>query len=156
MIAVDDRGAKMRKGAEFMRGSQRHTIDSKNRMFVPAKYRDELGTEIVITKSLTSKCIRVYSLENWKVFEEKISSLPEMASYDVISWLYANSEDMEIDSQGRIALPAQYIKYAGITKNVVSAGVKNYMEIWDEEAFDNKMENTNVDELKNFLIAHGL
>ncbi len=139
-----------------VRGSQRHTIDAKNRLFVPAKYREELGTKIVVTKSLTSKCIRIYSLENWKLFEEKISTLPEMASYEVISWLYANSEDMEIDAQGRLALPVQYLDYAGITKNIVSAGVKDHMEIWDEETFDNKMENTNVDELRNFLIAHGL
>ncbi len=140
-----------------MRGTQRHTIDSKNRLFVPSKYREELGAQVVVAKSLTSTCIRVYSAESWKHFEEELNSFSDLGSYyELIEWVYANSEDGEIDSQGRLALPAEYLKYASITKNIVSTGVRDHMEIWNEEIFDSKMQNTNVDELRKLLIARGM
>lgn len=139
-----------------MRGEQKHTIDSKNRLFIPSKYREELGTKVVVAKSVTAKCIWIYSKENWDRFEEKISSLPQISAYEAVSWLYVNSEDLEIDTQGRIAIPPKYLKYAGITKNIVSTGVRDHMEIWDEETFEQKMENTDVSALRQFLMEHGL
>ena len=139
-----------------MRGEQRHTIDSKNRLFVPSKYREELGTKVVVALSVTAKCIWVYSKENWDRFEEKISSLPQISAYEAVSWLYANSDDLEIDTQGRLAIPAKYLRYAGITKNIVSTGARDHMEIWDETAFDEKMENTDVSALRKVLMEHGL
>ena len=139
-----------------MRGKQKHTIDAKKRLFVPSKFRDELGTNVVVAKSITGSCIRVYSTENWKKFEEKLEELPEIGASDALEWLYANSEDAEIDSQGRMALLDDYIEYAGIEKNIISVGVRDHMEIWDESSFESRMENTNVDNLREMLRQRGL
>ncbi len=139
-----------------MRGEQRHTVDSKNRLFVPSKYREELGTQVVVAKSITAKCIWVYSKENWEKFEERINSIPQIEAAPVISWLYANSEDLEIDSQGRLALPVKFVKYAGIIKNIVSAGARDHLEIWEENEFDNFIDSADVSALRDILIKHGL
>lgn len=140
----------------MVRGEQKHTIDSKNRLFIPSKFREELGTQIVIAKSVMGKCVWIYSRENWERFEEKLRDLPQISAYEVVSWLYVNSEDAEVDTQGRIAIPAKYLKYAGITKNIISAGVRDHMEIWDEETFEEKMESTDVSALRNLLMQHGM
>ena len=138
-----------------MRGKQKHTIDAKKRLFVPSKFRDELGTNVVVAKSITGHCVRVYSTENWKKFEDKLGELPEIGASEVLEWLYANSEDAEIDSQGRMALLEDYIEYAGIEKNIISVGVRDHMEIWDEESFESRMQNANVDALRDMLRQRG-
>ena len=139
-----------------MRGKQYHTIDAKNRLFVPSKFREELGNEIVIAQSVLHDCIWVYSKESWEKFEEKIGTLPEFGAYDVVSWISDHSEDGKVDGQGRIALPEDYVKGAKIKKNIVSRGVRDHMEIWDQEEYERYAEGVDVSGLRKYLIEHGL
>ena len=119
-----------------MRGIQKHTIDAKNRLFVPAKYREELGTKVVITKTTTASSISVYSANNIGALETLImQKLDFVDDYEARLWYFSNTEDAEIDSQGRLALPDSYIDHAKIEKNVISVGFGDHLEIWGEEAY---------------------
>lgn len=138
-----------------MIGKQRHTIDAKNRIFIPAKFREELGTDVVLTQSLTGRCIRVYSYENWKKFEEKLTALPEIEMDDEQFWVFASTERTEVDAQGRIAIPNELKLFAGLTKDIVSIGHPERMEIWDEQAFEERLKNINMDKVRQSLKGKG-
>ncbi len=138
-----------------MIGKQRHTIDAKNRIFLPAKFREELGGDLVLAQSITGKCIRVYSYENWKKFEEKIMALPEIELDDGQFWVFANAERAEVDAQGRIAIPNELKIYAGLTKDIVSVGRGERMEIWDEAEFEARQQSVDLNKLREALMKRG-
>ncbi len=138
-----------------MLGKQKHTIDAKNRIFLPSKFRAELGSELVISKSITGECIRVYSLENWNKFEEKIRSLPEIESDEEVWWILTNAENIHVDDQGRIAIPQDYREYAHLDKDIISAGRGERMEIWDAKIFEEKQAAVDVSKLREALKRKG-
>ncbi|MGM9637537.1 MAG: division/cell wall cluster transcriptional repressor MraZ [Eubacteriales bacterium] len=138
--------------SEWLIGKQRHTIDDKNRTFIPAKFRTKLGDTIYVTKSFSDKCLCLYSEEGFKRFKDQIvGKLPKVKGAAVISWLGRNSEELTVDGQGRIALPADYRKFAGLDKNIVSSGAFDYVELWDEETFDAKEAAMDLSDVRALL-----
>ncbi|WP_372996770.1 division/cell wall cluster transcriptional repressor MraZ, partial [Lutispora sp.] len=82
-------------------GEYRHSLDSKNRLIMPAKFRDELGQTFVMTKGLDN-CLFIYSGEEWKIIENKLKSLP-MTNKDArafVRFFFAGATECEIDKQG--------------------------------------------------------
>ena len=105
-------------------GEYNHTIDAKGRMIVPAKFREQLGNEFVVTKGLDG-CLFVYSNEEWHRIEENLREKP-LTSKDARKFLrffFAGAATCEVDKQGRILLPANLREYAGIDKDVVSVKI---------------------------------
>lgn len=118
-------------------GQYQHTIDSKGRLFIPAKLREELGDTFYITMGIDS-CLSVYSEESWGRFTEKFESLPYTKTR-AMRPLFANAAKCEPDAQGRILIPAKLRNYASLKKDVVVIGVSNRAEIWNAAAW-NKLE----------------
>ena len=118
-----------------MRGEYTHVIDAKGRLFIPAKFREELGYTFVVTKGL-SKCLSVYPMEEWVKFEGKINSLPTMQARQLQLFFIAAAQDCELDGQGRVLVPQKLRDYAGLSKNIVVAGMTNHIEIWDEDEWN--------------------
>ena len=117
----------------MLQGQYKHTVDSKNRMFVPAKFREELGETFVIAKSASEKCIRMMTSFEW---EKYLSPFKELHPFEAERWLVRfNKTACQVtpDSQGRIVLTPDLMKYAGITKNAVIVGCVNTAEIWADE-----------------------
>lgn len=138
--------------AEWIIGKQRHTIDDKNRVFIPSKFLKKLGERIFVTKSLTGSCIRIYSLEGFdKYVEETVSRLPKMKAAEMLSWLGSNSEELQVDAQGRIAIPTEYRDFANLKKNVVSSGAFTHVEMWDEETFDKQDSGMSIGDIRATL-----
>ena len=105
-------------------GEYNHSIDAKGRLIVPSKFREQLGSEFVVTKGLDG-CLFVYSHEEWQRIEESLREKP-LTSKDARKFLrffFAGAATCEVDKQGRINLPANLREYAGIDKEVVSVGV---------------------------------
>ncbi len=118
-------------------GEFRHTIDDKGRVSLPAKFRAELGDHVVVTKGL-DKCIFVHS---HKAFEELVGrvgtlSLTRKDSRDFSRTLLAGSNDAEVDSHGRILLPANLREFAGLEREAVWIGVGGRAEVWDPVAYE--------------------
>ena len=116
-----------------MRGEYKHTIDSKGRLILPAKIREELGDCFVIFKGLDN-CLNVFTKADWEVFAQKITQLP-MADARKMQRFFADNCECEPDSQGRIMIPQSLREYAGLKKDVVVAGVFGRAEIWDSDAW---------------------
>ena len=117
-------------------GEYDHTADAKGRLFVPSKFRDELGKKFVVTKGLDG-CLFAYGEEEWGCVVEGIRnlSLTDENGLKFTRFFFAGAAEVEADGQGRILLPGKLREYAGITKDVVSIGVGNRVEIWSKERY---------------------
>lgn len=127
-------------------GEYNHTIDAKGRLIVPAKFREVLGDEFVVTKGLDG-CLFVYPDEEWKAFEEKLKSLPltNKNSRQFTRFFLAGAASCEVDKQGRILLPSVLRDFAQLEKEVVLVGVGSRIEIWSRKKWDECMDTYDDD-----------
>jgi len=116
-----------------MTGEYQQTLDSKGRLFIPARLREELGDEFYVTLSM-DKCLYAYSAENWKIFSDKVDSMPYVKQR-AMRPLYAFAAKCELDAQGRILLPQGLRERVGLTKNVTVLGANNHAEFWDSDVW---------------------
>ena len=115
-------------------GQYNHTVDTKGRLIVPVKFREELGDHFVVTRGLEN-CLSVYSMADWKKFEEKLAQLPmtNPNARKFVRFMVSGASECELDKMGRILLPQPLRQVAGISKNVVLSGNLDHVEIWDQE-----------------------
>jgi MraZ protein len=118
-------------------GEYQHNLDPKKRLALPSKFRKELGSTVVVTRGL-DKCLFVYPAKVWKELAEKLGNLPmgESTTRSFVRLMLAGAIDSDIDSQGRVLLPEYLKQYAGLSRNVVVAGLFNRLEIWDERKWN--------------------
>ena len=115
-------------------GEYQASIDDKGRVAVPAKFRQQLKSKVVVTRGLDNSLF-LYNLDEWKKLAEKLASLPiSTANTRAFSRLMlAGAMDCDLDKQGRIILPGYLKEFAKIQKKIVYAGLFNRIEIWSEE-----------------------
>ena len=139
-------------------GEYSHSIDAKGRLIMPAKFREQLGDEFVVTKS-PDKCLYVYTNEEWKNFEEKLATLPitNKGTRQLVRFFLAGAATCEVDKQGRILLPAVLREYAELDKEVVLAGTSKRIEIWNKDRYlaDQKEYEDNIDEIASNMESFG-
>jgi MraZ protein len=140
----------------MLSGEYRHVLDAKNRIFIPAKYREELGAPFMVTRSIRGGFLCFYSLKAWEDFIAPLKSVPRKTSEDTLRYLYRTAADVTPDAQGRILLPQQLVEHAGINKNAVIIGCGDYGEIWSEENYTAKIANENIDGIREALELLGL
>lgn len=134
-----------------------HSIDTKGRVIVPAKFRESLGNEFVITQGLDG-CLFVFPNEEWNAFEEKLKSLP-MSNKDArkfVRFFLAGAATVELDKQGRILIPTVLREFAGLEKDVVVVGVGSRVEIWDKSRWDEATTFSDMDEIAEHMSDLGL
>ncbi len=129
-----------------MKGEYKHSIDAKGRLAIPAKLREELGDHFTVTKGLDG-CLAVYPDAEWEGLEQRIRSMPMSKARDLQRFFFSAAFDAELDSQGRILLPANLRKYAGLTKDTVVIGAFNHAEIWDAEKWAQYNDNINEERI---------
>jgi MraZ protein len=115
-------------------GEFTHSIDDKNRVSLPAKFRAEMGKKIVITPGLDN-CLFIFTTKEWEKIEEKLnqSSLLQADSRSFNRFMFAGAVEVEVDSIGRILIP-DFLKDRACLKNkVVIIGVSSRVEIWSEK-----------------------
>ncbi len=109
-------------------------MDVKGRMAIPAKFRSTVTSGAIITRGLDN-CLFVFAEKEWQILAEKLVALPiaQANSRAFVRLMMAGAMDCELDAQGRILVPDYLRKYAGLTKDVVVAGLYNRIEVWDSE-----------------------
>lgn len=118
-------------------GEYHHNVDTKGRLIVPAKFRENLGEVFILTRGL-DQCLFGYPLNEWTIIEEKLKSLP-MTKKDARAFtrfFFSGATECEVDKQGRINIAAPLMNYAKIEKECVVLGVSNRIEIWSNEIWD--------------------
>lgn len=114
-------------------GEYHHNVDTKGRLIVPAKFRDELGEMFILTRGL-DQCLFGYPMSEWKIIEEKLRGLP-MTKKDARAFtrfFFSGAIECEVDKQGRINIAGPLMDYAKLEKECVVLGVSNRIEIWSE------------------------
>jgi len=134
-------------------GTFEHSVDAKNRMFVPAKFKEDLGDSFKLTYTGLKSCIYVYSNEQWQKFEERLSTLPSVEFDEFITEVYANTVDVQLDSQGRVVLPTFLRDKVNIQKNVLVLGVRDHLEIWSKEVYTENQRKVDMSKYRELMIV---
>ena len=137
-------------------GEYRHSLDPKNRIFIPAKLRDELGTTFVVAKDIREKCLKLYSLTEWAKYMEPIKQQARKLQANVLRYLSSTMAEVTPDSHGRVVLPKDLVSFAEIDKNVVVVGCYDYAEIWAEENYERLKADEDIEKMIADLEALGL
>lgn len=138
-------------------GEYNHTIDAKGRLIIPAKFREVLGDEFVVTKGMDG-CLFVFDNSEWQAFAEKLRSLP-MIDKEVrqfTRFFLAGAASVEVDKQGRILLPSVLRDFAGITKDTVLIGVGSRIEIWSKDRWEGTVTYQDMDEISTHMVELGI
>ena len=127
-------------------GEYQHSIDQKGRVAVPAKFRPQLGTGVVVTRGL-DHCLFVYTETEWQKLAQKLVALPltQANSRAFVRLMLAGAMQVSLDSQGRILLPDYLREYAGLNKEAVIAGLFNRVEIWDKQKWQEYKARTEAE-----------
>jgi MraZ protein len=122
-------------------GEFEHSIDDKNRLTLPARFREALSGGLVVTRGI-DRCVNVYTREDWeRLSAERLDSLDPLSSdgRKMQRYLFSAASETKPDKQGRIMLPAALIEYAKLVREVVVAGVNDHLEIWERQAWREQM-----------------
>jgi MraZ protein len=122
-------------------GSHEHTIDDKNRLTLPAKYREAFRDGLVVTRGLDG-CLYAYRRADWdRLVESRLAALDPLSqeARRLQRFFYSGAAEADLDRQGRVMLPAALTEHARLGREVVVAGVRDHLEIWDRELWRREM-----------------
>ncbi len=125
-------------------GQFSYTLDSKGRLTIPSRFREELPVEIVVTRGL-DRCLVVYPIEVWREISQKVTSLPitDPRGRALRRVFFADAADAELDKQGRVLIPDRLREYAGLdlSSDVVIVGLDRFIELWDRGRWESQNNN---------------
>ena len=137
-------------------GEYAHSVDAKNRIFVPARFREELGESFIVARDIRGERLKVFSLEGWQEYIAPIMSQERKLSEKAIRYLHRNALQVSPDAQGRILLTKDLLTYARIVKEAVIVGCSTYIEIWSAESYQSEIESEDAEEIRAELEMFGL
>lgn len=113
-------------------GTYDHRLDSKGRLVLPVRFRQELGAVVVCTIGI-DRCISLYATEKWEKMLEKLQQLPfsKGKSRDLMRLILSNASELQVDSAGRILVPSILREHAHLEADISLLGVNDHLELWD-------------------------
>ncbi len=135
-------------------GEYSHNLDTKKRVSLPSRLREELGETVVMTKNV-DKCISLYPMDRWEDFTAKLETLPQTETRMIKRFLFSAAFETNVDGQGRVLISPTLCEYAGLTRAVKIIGVGDHIEIWDEESWISESSSENTADITNLLIKLG-
>ena len=142
-----------------MIGKYAAKLDEKNRLFVPAKLRNELGEDFYVTLGVNCghRCLTVYTAAEWQKLSDNFNALSLAQRSGATSLIFMNATQCNPDKQFRFGLTQNLIDYAGISREVMIVGRAGQAEIWDAKEFEAfEAENLSPEKLLASLEAIGL
>jgi len=118
-------------------GEYEHTVDDKNRLTLPARFRQAFAEGIVVTRGMDG-CLFAYTREAWAhMVDSRLVTLNTLSKEGrrMQRFFFSGATETELDKQGRVGLPAALLAHAKLGRDVVVAGVHDHLEIWDREAW---------------------
>ena len=118
-------------------GFVEHALDDKGRLIVPARFRERLGTGFVLTVAQPDPCLALYPMATWNVFCNHLQTAPRKDEQfrRMVRHLFAHTEEVACDAQGRLVIPGPLRSYAGIERDVISVGTLTRVEVWAKERY---------------------
>ncbi|MGI6784521.1 MAG: division/cell wall cluster transcriptional repressor MraZ [Aminivibrio sp.] len=127
-------------------GTYEHKIDSKARIVLPSKFREELGDSVVSTIGIDG-CVSFYSMAGWEKIMAKLESLPfsKSKARGLLRIMLSSAHELPVDSAGRVLLPQVLRQHGGLSQDVVFVGVNDHAELWDRERWNSYREEVAAD-----------
>ena len=118
-------------------GEYRHTVDDKNRISLPAKFKKELGKKVVVTRGLDN-CLFLFPHKTWEAISKEMAQLGLMQhdTRGFTRFMFSGASEIDVDSMGRILVPDYLREFGGIKGQAVFAGVHDRIEIWQDKRWD--------------------
>ncbi|MDQ3694168.1 MAG: division/cell wall cluster transcriptional repressor MraZ [Chloroflexota bacterium] len=115
-------------------GRYTHALDAKGRLAIPARFREAVAEGLVLTRGI-DRCLSLYPLAAWRPLAEKVSALPitDPDARNFRRMVFAEAADLALDAQGRILIPPELRRYAGLERETLVVGVDTAIEIWSPE-----------------------
>ena len=140
-------------------GAHEHTIDDKNRLTLPAKFRQAFADGIVVTRGLDG-CLYAYRRPDWaRLVESRLATLDPLSPEGrrLERFFYSGATETELDKQGRVMIPRELIDHATLGREVVVAGVNDRLEIWDRAAWRKELAEVegSAEDVAERLAAQG-
>ncbi|AEE14291.1 Protein mraZ [Thermodesulfobium narugense DSM 14796] len=132
-------------------GEYLHSLDSKGRVTIPFKLRDEISSKVILTRGF-ERCLYLYPVKYWEEYVEylKEKSKSDIKLRDVIRFLFSGAYDDELDRSGRLLLPQQLREYSNIQREVVVIGAMDRVELWNPEEWESQKKKIS-NSVKKFI-----
>lgn len=129
-------------------GEFSRVIDSKGRLTLPAKFREDVDAGFVVTRGI-DRCLAIFPMSEWERLAKQVSGLPmtDRHARAFRRLIFANASDVVPDKQGRILVPPRLREYANFDGKVVVAGLNTYIEVWNREAWNEERERVEGDDV---------
>lgn len=140
-------------------GEYIHSLDSKGRLIMPAKLREDMGEKFIITTGLDG-CLFGFSMPEWKKFEDKLKTLPitNKNARNFVRFFLSGATECELDKQGRFLIASKLRAVAALDKDVAIIGAGTRIEIWNKEKWEehNSEENLSIEEIEKNMEELGI
>ena len=123
-------------------GAHEHTLDDKNRLTLPAKFRAAFAGGVVLTRGMDG-CLYAYRRQDWDALvESRLATLDPLSQEGrrMQRFFFSGASEVEPDRQGRVMIPAALIEHARLGRELVVAGVRDHLEIWDRGAWRKELK----------------
>ena len=141
----------------MLMGEYSHSLDTKGRLIMPAKLRQDIGDKFILTKGLDG-CLFAFSQTEWNNFEEKLKSLPlsDKNARNFVRFFLSGATECEIDKQGRFLIPNNLRIAANLEKDAIIIGVGTRIEIWNKETWEKCDKEISADEIAENMANLGI
>ena len=136
-------------------GSFKHSLDAKKRVFIPSKFREDLGEEFYITRKFGTY-LSIYTADDWQAYVEKIEKLPESIAEEIQDFILGAAQKCVPDASGRIILEDRLLKHAKIDKNVVFVGAGKQIRVWAEDLWNERENTRDFTKMREIMSQYGL
>jgi MraZ protein len=126
----------------MLTGAHEHTLDEKNRLTLPARFRKSFEGGVVLTRGI-DRCLAAYPRDEWeRSLGKRVGELEGLSRDDrrLQRFIFGSAAEAELDKQGRVMVPAALMVHAGLSREVTVAGVYDHLEIWDRAAWRAEMQ----------------
>ncbi|MBQ7133900.1 MAG: division/cell wall cluster transcriptional repressor MraZ [Ruminococcus sp.] len=131
-------------------GTTNQTIDSKGRIILPSKFREELGDTVYVTAGFEN-CVQILSVEQFEHLRNQIRELPADKALSLQYILVSPATEVAVSSQGRVMIAQKLREDASLTKDIVVVGMDTRIEVWDKESFEEFIEKQKRESVKEAL-----
>ena len=142
------------EGEQVFQGEYEHGLDTKGRLILPVRIRDELGAQFVLTKGLDG-CLFIFAPSSWEEFSGKLNALPTSSrqARKLKRYFIGSSVECETDKQGRFLIPPVLRNFDEIDKEVTILGVSDRIELWSTERYEayQKEDDESIEEIAGEL-----
>ncbi len=141
----------------MLMGEYSHSLDTKGRLIMPAKLRQDIGEKFILTKGLDG-CLFAFSQTEWLNFEEKLKSLPlsDKNARNFVRFFLSGATECEIDKQGRFLIPTNLRIAGNLEKEAIIIGVGTRLEIWNKETWEKCDQEISADEIAENMANLGI